>query len=158
MAASLALARRRAPRFCTTVLPCLLLAACSGGSTNSTTGSVSTPVLDTPRTTPNPDPGTPPSSTPPASAPDALLSLSWRANTDPITGYRVYYGPTAEAATALAADLAIDANGFDPAAPRVSFKAAADLHLNPGDRVCFRLRAYNVDAVSDWSQAVCDTI
>lgn len=124
-----------------------LSAGCSGGSTE--TVSDGSPVGSAP----------PAGSPDPVPATDTIVSLTWQPNTDPVAGYIVYYGPTAEAATTLAVQLALQADPFDGGPPSVAFNAGRDLSLNHGDTVCFRLRAYNAaNVLSDWSAAACGTI
>ncbi|HEY8554978.1 MAG TPA: fibronectin type III domain-containing protein [Burkholderiales bacterium] len=152
------------------------LAACSGSS-DSGGGSIGGPGTD-PGTDPgdqqpNPDPDDPGTPTDPTSptdpgpqpqpdpgnATDTTVSLTWAPNTDPIAGYRVYYGPTAESATTLAVQLDLATHPFGDQPPHVEFNAGTDLGLKHGDTVCFRLRAYNAaNVMSDWSDAACGTI
>lgn len=90
---------------------------------------------------------------------DPQLYLGWKANPDPsTTGYLVLYGPTTDTATTVIADVPIVTAGFDPQAPSVSYRAWGDLGLHPGDTVCFRLRAYNQDGVSDPTLGTCTTV
>ena len=87
---------------------------------------------------------------------DSQLYLAWNANPDPsTTGYLVLYGPTTDTATTVIADVPIVTAGFDPQAPSVSYRTWEDLGLHPGDTVCFRLRAYNQDGVSDPTSGTC---
>ncbi len=86
---------------------------------------------------------------------DVELLLSWLPNPDEIFGYIVYYGPAADATVAVASVLSITDDDFDPQAPSVAYNAAFDLALNEGDRVCFRLRAYNQVGQSDFSSPAC---
>lgn len=75
-----------------------------------------------------------------------MLLLSWQPNPDPVGGYIVYNGPT-PATTASVVSVTSDT--------AAQFDAVADLGLNPGDTTCFRLRAYNADGQSGYSDAVC---
>lgn len=91
----------------------------------------------------------------PGAATDVELTLSWQPSADPVAGYRVYFGPTDDATTPLSEIRAEDL----PAAPAVTYNAGTQLGLNHGDRVCFRVRAYDDDgALSNWSQPTCTTI
>lgn len=124
----------------------LLIAGCSGGGESDA----------------------PPSTAPPSSggagdgsgtaATDTVISLAWQPNADTITGYLVYYGPSANAVSTLAVQLAIAGNSFNPLAPQATFNAGRDLGLHHGESICFRLRAYNGAGMSDWSAAACGTV
>lgn len=128
------------------------LAACTDGSNLDTSGLTGNPsVSGSPSQvyTP-PEPGT---------ATDVVLQLSWQPNTDPVAGYRVYFGATADSATNQLSDLATANRALSSQAPSVTYNAGRDLGLNPGSQACFRLRAYNADGVlSDWSQPTCAAI
>lgn len=90
---------------------------------------------------------------------DSQVYLAWKTHPDPsATGYLVLYGPTADTATTVLTDLSIVTPGFDPQAPSVTYLASANLGLRPGDNVCFRIRAYNPDGLSDPSPGVCTTV
>ena len=80
---------------------------------------------------------------------DTLLSLAWNPNSDNVLGYIVYYGSTPETAINIASETST-------ASERLMRKT--DLGLNPGDNVCFRLKAYNGLALSDFSAAACGTV
>lgn len=145
-------------------LSSITLAACSGGSVDNSSTGGSPATTDPGSSTPS-DPTYPPGTTPtpapvpsgPIAATDTTVTLSWQPNSDPIAGYIVYYGPTADGATTLATQLSL--SSIDPQAPSVSFNAGTDLGLNYGDGICFRLRAYNsANVMSDWSGAACGTI
>lgn len=144
----------------TTVAVTVLLSGCSGGTTAPGSGGApagSTPDPGAPSDPAPSDPAEPPPSSGPAPATDTVVSLTWQPNTDAIAGYIVYYGPTPEAATTLAVQLALAS--FNGAPPNVRFNAGRDLGLAHGDGVCFRLRAYNdANVLSAWSAAACGTI
>jgi len=90
---------------------------------------------------------------------DVMVQLKWQANPDPIAGYMVYYGPSGDQATVQVSDLSAASAGFDPKAPSVAYSVRRDLGLQPGNNVCFRLRAYNSQqTLSPWSAAACTTI
>lgn len=91
---------------------------------------------------------------------ESLLQLAWQPNNDGVAvGYRVYYGPTGDAATTQASDIALTAEGFNALAPSVVYNAQRDLGLTTGQDVCFRLRAYNSQGtLSGWSAPVCASI
>jgi len=79
---------------------------------------------------------------------DIPLFLAWNSNTD-ILGYIVYYGSTPETAINIASDTSTTS---------VRIMRKTDLGLNPGDNVCFRLKAYNGHALSGFSAAACGTV
>ena len=108
-----------------------LLAACgSSGSSNGTHGAI-----------------------------DTTMHVAWFPHPDAsVTGYNIYFGPTADTATTLTANLPIDSPGFDPQVPSVEFNLLTDLRLERGEIVCFRLRAYNPDGLSGWSPGICSTV
>lgn len=58
----------------------------------------------------------------------------------------IFHGPTPESATAL---LSITLETTDD--------PQTDLGLNLGDASCFRIKAYNAEGSSDFSDAVCFT-
>ena len=79
---------------------------------------------------------------------DAPLFLNWNSNTG-IVGYVVYYGATPETAINVASETATTS---------VRLMRDTDLGLNPGDNVCFRLKAYDGQTLSDFSAAACGTV
>ena len=93
------------------------------------------------------------------SAPTGSIHVAWQPHPDPtVTGYVIYYGPSIPAATTVASDRPITSPGFDPQAPSVTYDPVTNLGLRPGDTVCFRLKAYNSDGESDFSQGTCTTV
>ena len=90
---------------------------------------------------------------------DSQVYLAWNKHPDPsATGYLVLYGSAPDTATTVLTDLPIVTPGFDPLAPSVTYLAWANLGLRPGDNVCFRIRTYNPDGLSDPSPGVCTTV
>lgn len=77
------------------------------------------------------------------------LSLTWLPNPGPVDGYIVYNGPTPETA-----------NKKLTTTPQtsVTYDVAADLVLSANNQTCFRLRAFNADGISGFSEAACITI
>lgn len=137
------------PRLILASLLSALLAGCGGGSMNNSsfTGTVggNGSIVGT-----TPSGGTSSSS---------IVYVAWNPTTDStVTGYQVFYGPTLDAATTLASSVAIAASGFNPQAPSVSYRTWEDLGLHAGDSVCFRLRAYNPDGVSDPTAGTCTQV
>lgn len=91
---------------------------------------------------------------------DTLIQISWQPNADPITGYRVYYGPSpTETANQSSYIRFSEKPAFNPQAPVVTYYANRDLKLRSGDAVCFRLRSFNAaNVISRFSPAACGTI
>jgi hypothetical protein len=77
------------------------------------------------------------------------LTLAWNATPGDVLGYRVRYGTTTQNATREISDV-IETT--------VTYDIADDLGLAPGDRVCFRVLAYNASGTSAPSDAVCGVI
>ena len=86
------------------------------------------------------------------------LHLAWNPNPGAIDGYIIYFGPSADTASTQVSDISLTAPGFDPLAPAVEYDADADLGLSAGDTVCFRLKAYNANGTSGFSEGVCITL
>ena len=77
------------------------------------------------------------------------VTLTWNPSPGDVLGYRVRYGTTAGNATREISDVA---------ETTVTYDIADDLALAPGDRVCFRVLAYNASGTSAPSDAVCGAI
>ena len=77
------------------------------------------------------------------------ITLSWSPVPGNVNGYRVFVGDTAGTATNLVAEVTSSS---------VTFNAGTNLGLRIGDRVCFRVKAYNDQGESDFSDAVCATL
>lgn len=84
-----------------------------------------------------------------AAAQPIILSLSWMPTPGQIDGYIVHTGPSPETATSV---LTVTAG------TTVEYDAADDLGLNVGDQACFRIKAYNAEGQSGFSDAVCYTV
>ena len=87
-----------------------------------------------------------------------IITLDWNPNPGSIVGYIVYFGPTVATATTELSNIPVDTTNFDPQAPSAQFDTWRDLAMRPGDEVCFRVRAYNDEGLSDWSSPVCSVI
>jgi hypothetical protein len=84
------------------------------------------------------------------------MTLSWDPNPDTITGYKVFRGPTVDNSTMqLVSDFPLNSGLIDHTAPSVQYRASADLGLTAGEQVCFRVKAYNNETISGFSQARC---
>lgn len=137
------------PRLAIILLGAVVVTACSDGSNPSTTSSSSTSSSSSDVSAQAP--------LPPVGPGESLLQLAWQPNNDGVvTGYRVYFGPTADEATTQASDLGPNTINFNAQAPAIVYNAQRDLGLIAGQNVCFRVRAYNDQgALSAWSAPVC---
>ena len=86
------------------------------------------------------------------------VTLQWSPSSGHVNGYLVYYGPTANMASAQISDLSVSSPGFNPQAPSVQYDTWRDLNALPGDNICFRIRAYGATGLSAWSSAVCSGV
>ncbi|MBK8161623.1 MAG: discoidin domain-containing protein [Gammaproteobacteria bacterium] len=101
----------------------------------------------------------------PASSPtdedisNVLLTLTWQPNVGSVQGYKVFFGPTPESVSTEISDITNTlSTSFNPAIPAIAYDSWYTLRLLPGDNVCFRVRAYNADGLSNWSLPICGTI
>jgi hypothetical protein len=78
-----------------------------------------------------------------------VIALSWQATSGQIDGYIVHTGPSAETATSV---ITVTPD------TTVEYNAATDLGLDVGDQSCFRIKAYNSEGQSGFSDAVCYTV
>jgi hypothetical protein len=83
--------------------------------------------------------------------------LSWDPSPVSVLGYIVYYGATPETASQQAATLSVDLGTIDALDPNWPCDLKEDLGVLPGERVCFRVKAYDGSQLSDYSEAVCTT-
>jgi hypothetical protein len=89
---------------------------------------------------------------------EIIVALSWIPSVSGSdSGYLVYFGPAANNVKNLAFDLSA-ATGLNPDAPYIELSTTKDLQLNPGDNVCFKIRAYTSSQVSNKSTAACGVI
>ncbi len=87
------------------------------------------------------------------------LRVTWNPYSGNLSGYLIYFGPSADAANSLASDLPLASGLFDPAAPTVIYDPLRDLSLRPGDPVCFRIGAYDRSgSLADWSELACAVV
>jgi hypothetical protein len=86
---------------------------------------------------------------------DKVLTLSWNANSESVLGYIVFTGSTPKTTFEQLSVLPIGSGLIDEKAPSVKYLVGKDLHLKPGDQVCFRLKAYNGVGSSTLSETVC---
>jgi len=77
---------------------------------------------------------------------DSPLALAWYSNPGEIVGYIVYFGSSPESATTIASETS---------GTSVKYYTETDLGLGPGDSVCFRLKAFNLSGLSEFSGALC---
>jgi hypothetical protein len=91
---------------------------------------------------------------------DKTIALSWNPSISGSvsdSGYLIFYGDAKGNIKTLAFDLST-ATGLDPDAPYIEFSSKNDLQLNPGDSVCFKIKAYAASVVSAKSTAACGVI
>ena len=90
---------------------------------------------------------------------DTIAYLAWLPHPDTsVMGYNINVGPTLDAATTLVSNLLVDSQALNALAPSVEYNVRLDLGFRPGDYVCFRLRAYNADGLSEPTSGVRTTI
>ncbi|MBK9132748.1 MAG: carbohydrate-binding protein [Gammaproteobacteria bacterium] len=89
---------------------------------------------------------------------NTTLTLTWSPNSDSIQGYIVYFGPSENAVTTETTNIQAFAGSFDPVNPAIQYDSWYDLGMKPGDNICFKLRAYNADGISDWSMPACTMV
>jgi hypothetical protein len=119
---------------------------------------VSSTLVPMPVADPEPTPADPVTGETQPEPEDTTLTLTWKADTETLDGYLVYYGSTPETATHQISDIKAYAGSFDFAAPALQYASYYDLGLQPGNSICFKVRAYNANGMSDWSEAVCGVI
>lgn len=88
----------------------------------------------------------------------SMLTLVWNPNPDNIEGYIVNYGYSANLITETASVLYINSSDIDSRSPSVQYDIYKDLDLNPGEQVCFSIKAFNTVGTSSSSKPVCTVI
>ncbi len=86
------------------------------------------------------------------------IKLSWNANADSVQGYIVYHSPTANTAFQKYISVDLEMNNVNPDAPMIELDPVAELGYQPGDPICFKVRAYDSDGISGWPLPVCGNI
>ncbi len=95
-------------------------------------------------------------------------TLSWDPNEDTPDGYRAYYAPSITSPTVkfgpeilhddpanrMKRESIIGSGVFDEEAVFYKF-LSSDIGVSPGDKVCYRLKAYNSGGESGFSEAIC---
>ena len=89
---------------------------------------------------------------------NTAMTVNWHPNADPVDGYILYFGATADTVTTEITKVTNSSTNFDPTAPSLQFDTWYDFGLVPGDNVCFKLQAYNASGISSLSPAVCSAI
>lgn len=91
---------------------------------------------------------------------DTRITLSWDPNpeSDGVIGYLVYYGASRDSTIQLVSDLSIANPDFDASAPQIRYEPFVDLGAEAGAMLCFRLKAYNNTAVSEFSEVACTEV
>ena len=77
------------------------------------------------------------------------MTLQWNQGSQTVKGFRVYQGPSKTKATKEVFDVPVNWVTFDP---------TQTLGAKPGQRMCFRVKAYNDAGVSGYSSGVCATL
>jgi hypothetical protein len=89
------------------------------------------------------------------------VRLAWDPNapSDNVLGYRTFLGPSEDPASMVLMDeIRMDRPGFDPTMPTVAYDAWSDLKLRLGDNACFRLKAFNANGESGFSNSACKVV
>ena len=89
---------------------------------------------------------------------ETTIRIAWSPNPEPVLGYEVSYGNNPDVVDRFAADVSALDPDADLSAPAVELHSGRDLGLNSGDRVCFKVIAYDATEVSGYSVPVCTTI
>lgn len=85
---------------------------------------------------------------------EPALTLEWKATTDGAIGYYIYYGETPDPARMQMLPNVPALDGT----PSVRVSVLRDLGALPGERVCFRVKAYDRVSVSALSPPVCSIV
>jgi nitrogen fixation protein FixH len=80
------------------------------------------------------------------------VTLKWTAHTQTVAGYEVYYGRSADQTRMR--ELFVPRT-LNLKAPAVEYDLLRDLKVEPGQAICFRVKAYNNAAKSGFSSPVC---
>jgi hypothetical protein len=127
------------------------LTGVDGVVNNPDSGNSQLPPEETDNAAPDPsNPADPaPDDTASAEPEPVVIALRWQATSGQIDGYIVHTGPSPETATTV---LTVTPD------TTVEYDATTDLGLDVGDQSCFRIKAYNVEGQSGFSDAVCYTV
>ncbi len=82
--------------------------------------------------------------------------LTWLHESNPVDGYIVYYGPTADLTTLPLEVLTENTSSFNIFAPSRSYSGKV-LGLNSGDQICFRVKSFVSVFESEASLPICTT-
>jgi hypothetical protein len=119
-------------------LPIFMLIGCGGGG-GGDSGTTTTPISNT---------GT-------------NVTLAWDDPNPPekqVLGYLVYFGAAPDDTPQLLSTLYIGSADINANAPSVRYNTSTQIGLRPGDRGCFRVKAFNNAAESDFSNPACLSI
>lgn len=87
---------------------------------------------------------------------DPLITLSWNPIADKsVIGFSVYTGPSAITASNQQTLLSTALKTVDLKAPQYQARLLSDLGVESGKQVCFRVKSYDGNTLSDYSEAVC---
>lgn len=84
---------------------------------------------------------------------DDLITLSWDSNKEPVDGYIIFVGVMREAGEMTKLKTVEACRGSTQKATYT----IDELGIARGRSVCFRVKAYMGDLISDYSEAVCAT-
>lgn len=82
------------------------------------------------------------------------LSLSWNTNPDPVNGYQVFKGMIPDANQMRKV---LEMQAQNGSRQEVSW-TVEELDVAQGQQVCFRVKAFNSEGTSDFSEAICTTL
>ena len=85
-------------------------------------------------------------------------TLSWNKNPGEILGYIVYSGSEKDGTFVQFKVIDLASGIIDPDAPKIHYDPVNELGYQEGDNICFKVRAYDSDGLSGWSQAVCSSV
>jgi hypothetical protein len=91
-------------------------------------------------------------------ASDVDLKIRWQPSVGKVSGYTVYFGQNANDTQTKVARLSLNSKGFDFESPALRVNAGTDLNLRPGERACFRVKAFEGTSYSAFSRPVCKDI
>ena len=89
------------------------------------------------------------------------VTLAWDDPNPPekqVLGYLVYFGAAPDDTPQLLSTLYIGSADINANAPSVRYNTSTQIGLRPGDRGCFRVKAFNNAAESDFSNPACISI
>lgn len=86
------------------------------------------------------------------------LIFSWDPASESVDGYLIYWGTTALTANTHIQTLSADLGDVDYTFPFATIKSSRERTFEPGEKSCFRARAFNHVGISDFSEAICTVL